>query len=146
MKLHTAAAYLRKHSVLPEISSLTNVRLLLLETTFRTTLRTVVLQLQTTIYVSCGRCRKPILAQRNGSTCATCRTPAARCSIWYYCEMHSPNNKRLTPECLPQPPSGKVHALPLQHLLARRPPELLHAILRKDAVGFAPDTIGTLHV
>lgn len=61
MKLHTTAAYLRKHSALPDISSLTN--------------------LQTTVYVSCGRCRKPILAQRNGSTCATCRTPAARCSI-----------------------------------------------------------------
>jgi len=61
MKLHTTAAYLRKHSDLPDIRSLTN--------------------LQTTIYVSCGRCRKPILAQRNGSTCATCMAPAARCSI-----------------------------------------------------------------
>ena len=61
-------------------------------------------------------------------------------------KIHSPKNKRLTPECLPQPPSGKVHALPLQHLLARRPPELLHAVLRKDAFSFAPDTIGTLHI
>ncbi|KAI9433933.1 hypothetical protein H4582DRAFT_2112706 [Lactarius indigo] len=61
MRLHTTAAYLRKHSVLPDIRSLTN--------------------LQTTVYVSCGRCGKPILAQRNGSTCANCRTPAARCSI-----------------------------------------------------------------
>lgn len=40
-------------------------------------------QLQTTVYMSCGRCGKPILAQQGGSMCATCRSPAAQCSIWY---------------------------------------------------------------
>jgi hypothetical protein len=39
-------------------------------------------QLQTTVYMSCGRCGKPILAQQGGSMCATCRSPAAQCSIW----------------------------------------------------------------
>jgi len=33
--------------------------------------------------MSCGRCGKPILAQQGGSLCATCRSPAAQCSIWY---------------------------------------------------------------
>jgi len=33
--------------------------------------------------MSCGRCGKPILAQQGGSMCATCRSPAAQCSIWY---------------------------------------------------------------
>jgi len=61
MKLYVTAAYLRKHSVLPDIRSPAN--------------------LQTTVYISCGRCGKPILAQQGGSTCATCRSPAARCSI-----------------------------------------------------------------
>jgi hypothetical protein len=32
--------------------------------------------------MSCGRCGKPILAQQGGSMCATCRSPAAQCSIW----------------------------------------------------------------
>ncbi|KAI0003209.1 hypothetical protein BJV74DRAFT_812265 [Russula compacta] len=61
MKLYITAAYLRKHSVLPDIRSATN--------------------LQTTVYMSCGRCGKPILAQQGGSMCATCRSPAAQCSI-----------------------------------------------------------------
>ncbi|KAI9508833.1 hypothetical protein F5148DRAFT_1192288 [Russula earlei] len=61
MKLYITAVYLRKHSVLPDIRSPAN--------------------LQTTVYMSCGRCGKPILAQRGGSMCPTCRLPAAKCSI-----------------------------------------------------------------
>ncbi|KAN0107163.1 hypothetical protein V8E52_010470, partial [Russula decolorans] len=61
MKFYVTAAYLRKHSALPEIRSATN--------------------LQTTVYTSCGRCGKAILAQQGGSMCATCRSPAAQCSI-----------------------------------------------------------------
>jgi len=61
MKLYVTAAYLRKYSVIPDIRSPTN--------------------LQTTVYMSCGRCGKPILAQQGGSMCATCRSPAATCSI-----------------------------------------------------------------
>ncbi|KAH9977109.1 hypothetical protein BGW80DRAFT_1287386 [Lactifluus volemus] len=60
-RLHTTAAYLRKNSVLPDIRAVTN--------------------LQTTVYMSCGRCGKPILAQQVGSMCANCKSPAARCSI-----------------------------------------------------------------
>jgi WD repeat-containing protein 24 len=41
------------------------------------------LKLQTTVYMSCGRCGKPILAQQVGSMCANCKSPAARCSIWF---------------------------------------------------------------
>jgi WD repeat-containing protein 24 len=33
--------------------------------------------------MSCGRCGKPILPQQVGSMCANCRSPAARCSIWF---------------------------------------------------------------
>ncbi|KAF8461963.1 hypothetical protein DFH94DRAFT_52973 [Russula ochroleuca] len=61
MKLYITAAYLRKHSALTDIRSATN--------------------LQTTVYISCGTCGKPILAQQGGSMCATCRSPAAQCSI-----------------------------------------------------------------
>ncbi|KAI0263800.1 hypothetical protein BC834DRAFT_1042684 [Gloeopeniophorella convolvens] len=61
MKLFTAAAYLRKHAPTPEVRAVTN--------------------LQTTVYISCGRCGKLIPAQANGSVCANCKLPAAQCSI-----------------------------------------------------------------
>ena len=97
MKLYITAAYLRKHSALPEIRSETNVRnsshFIASKSHF-----ICVSQLQTTVYMSCGRCGKAILAQQGGSMCATCRSPAARCSIWYVFlqKWYSHSSKQLT--------------------------------------------------
>src|SRR5580692_467335 len=40
----------------------------------------------------------------------------------------------------PQPPSSKIYALPVRRLLARWPPGLLQAVLRRDAAGPPPST------
>jgi hypothetical protein len=143
MKLHTTAAYLRKHSALPDISSLTNVRLCSLRPTLRTTLR---LSFSCKQQFTCpvvgvenpsspsetARLARPAGHQQRGAPSGTVHSTFL---------LH----KTLTRDHLPQPPSGKVHALPLRHLFPRRPPELLHAVLRKDAVSFAPDVISTFH-
>jgi SEA/GATOR complex protein SEA2/WDR24 len=97
MKLYITAAYLRKHSALPEIRSATNVRNPpLIDRPIRTMAHFIFSQLQTTVYMSCGRCGKPILAQQGGSMCATCRSPAAQCSIWYVSLLISPFYDRLS--------------------------------------------------
>ena len=38
-------------------------------------------QIQTTVYISCGKCQKQIL-QQQGSLCASCNASALTCSIW----------------------------------------------------------------
>ncbi|KAF8266596.1 hypothetical protein EI94DRAFT_1848453 [Lactarius quietus] len=92
MKLHTTAAYLRKHSVLPEISSLTN--------------------LQTTIYVSCGRCRKPIISQRKVRLARPARhLQLGAPSGTVLCTLLNEKAHLQRSYRLPQPSSGKVHAL-----------------------------------
>lgn len=87
--------------------------------------------------MSCGRCGKAILAQQGGSMCATCRSPAAQCSIWYV--FFYPIPQTLIRTC-PQPPSGEIYALPVRRLLARWPPGLLQAVLRRNAAGPLPST------
>ncbi|KAI0044133.1 WD40 repeat-like protein [Auriscalpium vulgare] len=61
LRLHTSAAYLRKHTQVEEIQAPT--------------------KLQTTVYISCGRCEKPIVVQQGSSFCTTCRNFSAVCSI-----------------------------------------------------------------
>ncbi|KAI0255356.1 hypothetical protein BJV78DRAFT_1273608 [Lactifluus subvellereus] len=132
MKLHTTAAYLRKHSVLPDIRSATN--------------------LQTTVYMSCGRCGKAILAQQGGSMCANCRSPAAQCSIChlpvktilFQCAVCSHGGHQdcytrfyaempLIPLPTPQPPSP---ASPLKLLHHPPPPDHRRS---DDAADLVPD-------
>ena len=142
MKLYITAAYLRKHSALAEIRAATNVSdLLLIDHSIRMTFL-FSLQLQTTVYMSCGRCGKPILAQQGGSMCATCRSPAAQCSIWsvpfLFCDYIL---KRGT---CPQPPSSKIYAFPVCRLFPRWPPSLLPAVLRRDPAGSPSSTTGAV--
>jgi hypothetical protein len=138
MKFYVTAAYLRKHSALPEIRSATNVRnpshSIRAKSDF-----ICVSQLQTTVYTSCGRCGKAILAQQGGSMCATCRSPAAQCSIWYvffipfyyylFSFLRTIDSKHIL-----KPPPSKIHALPVRHMLARRSPSLLPPFLRRNTV------------
>ncbi|KAI0062106.1 hypothetical protein BV25DRAFT_1900133 [Artomyces pyxidatus] len=62
LRLHTSAAYLRKHTPSDEVRAAT--------------------KLQTTVYVSCGRCEKPIIVQQGNTYCLACQKFAAKCSIW----------------------------------------------------------------
>lgn len=68
-RLHTPAAYIRKHVGVEDVRKTTG--------------------LETTIYTACGRCRKPIIAtharapvpSRGYSVCSSCRAPVVRCAI-----------------------------------------------------------------
>lgn len=44
----------------------------------------------------------------------------------------------------PQPPSSKIHALPVCHMLARRSPSLLPAFLRRNTASSPSSTPGAL--
>ncbi|KAI0028375.1 hypothetical protein K488DRAFT_11759, partial [Vararia minispora EC-137] len=59
LRLHSSAAHIRKYASYPDVQEPT--------------------QLQTTVYISCGKCEKPVL--RQGALCASCRAPTMKCSI-----------------------------------------------------------------
>lgn len=67
LRLHTCAAYLRKCSDFEDVSNTT--------------------KLETIIYTTCGRCRKPILLSRARTMtgahalCSTCKSAVVKCSI-----------------------------------------------------------------
>ncbi|KAA1475838.1 hypothetical protein DENSPDRAFT_449486 [Dentipellis sp. KUC8613] len=60
LRLHASAAYMRKHAPPADIQDSTN--------------------LQTTIYLSCGLCEKPILLH-GSSYCQSCKANATKCAI-----------------------------------------------------------------
>lgn len=72
MRLHTVAAYVRKHAPAEDIKQPTEI--------------------QTTLYTLCGKCRKPILQPishsdgvmpyGNFAYCKGCKSPITKCSIW----------------------------------------------------------------
>ncbi|THV00375.1 hypothetical protein K435DRAFT_854840 [Dendrothele bispora CBS 962.96] len=61
LKLYACAAYIRKHCTMQDIYSAT--------------------LLETTIYTTCGRCRKGFAAQSIGGYCSVCRMTTVTCSI-----------------------------------------------------------------
>lgn len=90
-RLHHCAAYLRKFCDIHDVRKKTLVRNLPhgMSISYPS-----ILQLETTIYTSCGRCRKPLAVPAGSSRvgelnkgryayCATCQVPCVVCSIWY---------------------------------------------------------------
>lgn len=93
LRLYTSAACLRKYSKVEEIDAATRVSCFNPIRTSGCTQHHLD-KLETIIYTSCGRCRKPIMfpagtqkpndIRKGGySFCLACKTHFAKCSIWY---------------------------------------------------------------
>ena len=93
LRLHTSAAYIRKHSISSEVGQITQVgrndsdsvkgvQLMFMQ----------LMQQHTTIYTNCAKCRKPlinpIIRRRDGRNmadfgyCSRCKQLNVKCTIW----------------------------------------------------------------
>jgi hypothetical protein len=89
LRLHTSTAYLRKYCLAEEVRNATLVRIIIF---YLARVGNSFAQLETTIYTSCGKCRKPLVpagtetlgeAAKGGySYCLACKSSCATCAIW----------------------------------------------------------------
>jgi hypothetical protein len=142
LRLYGLAAHLRKYAGLDDIRILTRVRdvVFLLEDSER---KYCFIQLETTIYTLCARCRKPfsppVDTPRPGhhvkggySYCRTCRIYPAKCSIWYVTFSYLYNDASSRDE---QSSSRSNDAVSVSNLSTRRSPRMLRPLLHGASNG-----------
>ncbi len=145
MKLYVAAAYLRKHSVLPDIRSTTNVRD---HPSINHSIR------ENNCYLFFSSFRRRSICPVGGVESPSLPSKAVpyarpvdppRRSARFGTSLFLHSFLPVDSKSVPKPPSSKIDALPVRRLLPRWPPGLLQALLRRDAVS-PPSSITTIAI